>query len=271
MQPPVYNPNWDEETKALYVHDMREIWDNSIALQVWNQYHNQLDMYIDLVSQKGDKLKILDIGCAQATLALMLAEKGHEVLAVDIRSNFIDYAKSRYTHGNIDFIVGNALEMELKQDFDIVFANQIIEHLIYPNQLVERLVQFLKNGGHLIATTPNYFYIKNNLPSFSELGNVEDYEHLQFTADSDGHFFAYRNDELIKIFEEEGLKVTSSRYFESPLISGHMKLRYLHKYISYPILKLIDGFILRTPWLGRILAHQQLIIGQKNYERFSDA
>ena len=263
MKPPVYNPEWNEELQAIFKHDMREIWDKSIALQIWNQYHNQLELYIDLVSKKGASQKVLDVGCAQATLALKLAELGHQVVAADIRSDFIEYAQSRYTHGDIKFIAGNILEMDLEQEFDIIFANQIIEHLVYPHQLVEQLSKFLKNGGQLIVTTPNYFYIKNNLPSFNQLGNVKQYEQLQFTADADGHFFAYRGDELIEIFENQGLKYISLQYFESPLISGHMKVRYLHRYISYQILKLIDRFVLSIPRLKRILAHQQLIIGQK--------
>lgn len=263
MKPPVYNPDWNEELQAIFKHDMQEIWDKSISLQVWNQYHNQLDFYIGLVSEKGSSQRVLDVGCAQATLALKLAETGHQVCAVDIRSDFIEYAQSRYTHGDIKFIVGNVLELDLEQEFDIIFANQIIEHLVYPNQLIARLSQLLKPGGHLIVTTPNYFYIKNNLPSFNQLGDVEQYAHLQFTADADGHFFAYRGDELIHIFENQGLKLVSLQYFESPIISGHIKIRYLHKYISYPILKLMDRFVLSIPGLKRILAHQQLVIGQK--------
>jgi 2-polyprenyl-3-methyl-5-hydroxy-6-metoxy-1,4-benzoquinol methylase len=263
MKAPVYNPAWQEEVQALFKHDLQEIWDRSIAPQIWNQYHNQLDTYIDLVSRKGTSQTILDVGCAQGTLALLLAERGHNVSAMDLRPEFIEYARSRYTEGNIEFIIGNVLELDLNQQFDIIFANQIIEHLVYPEQLIERLYNLLKLGGYLIVTTPNYFYLKNNLPSYSDLGDVKQYEHLQFTADGDGHFFAYRGDELIKIFKKANLKSISFRYFESPIISGHMKVRYLHKYIPYPILKLVDRAVLSIPKLNRYLTHQQLIIGQK--------
>jgi 2-polyprenyl-3-methyl-5-hydroxy-6-metoxy-1,4-benzoquinol methylase len=263
MKPPVYNPTWDEEAQALFKHDLQEIWDKSISPQVWNQYHNQLDIYINFVSKKGTSQKVLDVGCAQATMALMLAEQGHEVSAIDIRPEFIEYARSRYTHGDINFIVGNVLDIAIDKQFDIIFANQIIEHLVYPDRLVKRLCSLLKSGGYLVITTPNYFYLKNSLPSYSDLGDVKQYEHLQFTADGDGHFFAYRGDELVQIFGDVNLKSISLDYFESPIISGHMKMRYLHRYIPSSILRLVDQSILSIPKINRYISHQQIISGQK--------
>jgi len=38
----VYDPAWSE-VKALYRHDIQEIWDPTINRHIWNQYHNQLD------------------------------------------------------------------------------------------------------------------------------------------------------------------------------------------------------------------------------------
>ena len=42
MKPPRFDPSWPADVLALYRHDMQEIWDPSIAPQIWNQYHNQL-------------------------------------------------------------------------------------------------------------------------------------------------------------------------------------------------------------------------------------
>jgi 2-polyprenyl-3-methyl-5-hydroxy-6-metoxy-1,4-benzoquinol methylase len=87
MKHPVFSDDWSAELKALYHHDMREIWDRSIAPHVWNQYHNQLEQYFAIA---GDRpLDILDVGCAQGTLAMLLAERGHRVTAVDLRPEFL--------------------------------------------------------------------------------------------------------------------------------------------------------------------------------------
>lgn len=267
MKSPVYDPGWSEEVKALYRHDMQEIWDRKISRHVWNQYHNQLDLYLNIAGEaaSGRAKKILDVGCAQGTLALLLAERGHRVCAVDLRPSFLEYAKSRYVHGDVRFIEGNALELDLDERFDLIFANQIIEHLVYPQVLVNRLRRLLVHGGQLVVTTPNWHYFINTaLPSYQELGDPAQHEHRQFTADGDGHFFAYRANELVAIFSEEGLAKVDFRYFETPFMSGHMKVRYLHRLVPVGLLRWLDRLALAIPGLGKALAHQLLITGRNS-------
>ena len=259
MIPPVYNPAWPEDVQALYRHDMQEIWDRTLTPQIWNQYHNQLDYYLGIA---GDQpLNILDVGCAQGTLALLLAEHGHHVTAVDIRPQFLEYAQSRRTHGDIRFLAANVLEDELPAGQDLIFANQIIEHLVYPAALLERLLRLLKPGGRLVVTTPNGEYVKNNLPSYAALGDPKDWEDRQFSADGDGHFFAYRVDELEGIFRKVGYAAIASRFFETPFISGHMKIRHLHRFTPTALLRIADRALLALPKLGRASAHPLLVTG----------
>jgi 2-polyprenyl-3-methyl-5-hydroxy-6-metoxy-1,4-benzoquinol methylase len=260
MKPPIFNPEWPEEVKALYRHDMQEMWDPNIARQVWNQYHNQLDLY-SAVTRGCHGLQILDVGCAQGTLALLLAEQGHKVWAIDIRQGFLDYAKSRYEKGEVTFVCGNILELDLAEKFDLIYANQVIEHMVYPLRLIQRLALWLKPGGKLVVTTPNSDYIKSSLPSYSELGDVIKHEHLQFTADGDGHFFAYEAEDLKNIFVQAGLKSVRIDYFETPWISGHLKMRYLHSVVPAKILRFLDRLTLAIPILKKKLAHQLLTTG----------
>jgi 2-polyprenyl-3-methyl-5-hydroxy-6-metoxy-1,4-benzoquinol methylase len=259
VRAPILLPDWSQDVVALYRHDMQEMWDRRIAPHIWNQYRNQLDIYLMMA---GDRpLRVLDVGCAQATLALLLAERGHHVLAVDIRPQFLEYARSRHTTGDIQFLTANVLEDELPGDYDLIFANQLIEHLVYPAQLLSRLHALIRPGGRLVMTTPNGAYIKNSLPSFTELGDPHDWEHRQFTADGDGHFFAYHAVELERFYVSAGFEQVQIRYFESPFISGHMKLRYFHTCLPDVLLRGLDRFLLALPWIGRASAHQLLATG----------
>jgi 2-polyprenyl-3-methyl-5-hydroxy-6-metoxy-1,4-benzoquinol methylase len=264
MKAPILDTDWPADVMALYRHDMQEIWDRSIAPQIWNQYHNQLDLYLGFAGNQA--LRILDVGCAQGTLALMLAEGGHQVLAVDIRPQFLEYARSRHTHGDVQFLVANALEDDIPGGHDLIFANQIIEHLVYPAELLTRLKRLLKPGGRLVTTTPNGAYVKNPLPSYTELGDPREWEHLQFTADGDGHFFAYRAEELQTLYRNAGLVQVETRYFETPFINGHMKLRYLHGVLPTALLLLLDRAALALPGIARLTAHQLLATGVRPQE-----
>jgi 2-polyprenyl-3-methyl-5-hydroxy-6-metoxy-1,4-benzoquinol methylase len=259
MKAPVLSAGWPPEVLALYHHDMREMWDRSIAPHIWNQYHNQLAEYIALAGTT--PLDILDVGCAQGTLALLLAERGHRVTAVDLRQDFLDYALARHTHGEIRFLRANALEEELPGGFDLVFANQIVEHVVYPERLVARLVESLRPGGRLVMTTPNGEYLRNDLPSFHDIGDPKRLEHLQFTADGDGHFFAYRASELLEVFRSAGLQDVRARFFETPWISGHMRVRHLHGWAPLAVLRALDRLALAVPGIERKMAHQLLVTG----------
>lgn len=260
MKPPVFSPDWPDDVQALYRHDMDEMWDRSLAPHLWNQYHNLLDCYLGIA---GDSpLRILDVGCAQATLALLLAERGHRVTAVDIRPRFLEYAQSRYTHGDIRFLAANALEEDLPGTFDLVFANQIIEHLVYPDKLVGRLRSLLTPGGRLVITTPNGDYVKNPLQSYHDLGDPKNWEHMQFSADGDGHFYAYLAGELREVMHGAGLVDIATRFLETPFMSGHMKARYLHRVLPVSVLRRADRGLLSISALASKLAHQLLVTGR---------
>lgn len=259
MKPPVPSDQWSAELRALHRHDMQEIWDRSIAPHMWNQYHNQLDQYLRIAGSQ--PLDILDVGCAQGTLALFLAEGGHRVTAVDLRPEFLDYAQSRHTHGDVRFLQANALEGEIPGQYDLIFANQLIEHLVYPEKFLTRLRGNLRPGGRLVVTTPNGDYVRNHLPSFRELGDPRQWEHLQFTADGDGHFYAYLADELVGICRSVGLDSIKATFFESPMISGHMKVRHIHGFTPAGMLRALDRAVLGLPVLRRRLAHQLMVTG----------
>jgi 2-polyprenyl-3-methyl-5-hydroxy-6-metoxy-1,4-benzoquinol methylase len=263
MKPPTLRPDWPDEVKAVYDHDVREIWDPTAAPHVWNQYHNQLSLYLGFCP--GDSaLEILDVGCAQGTLALLLAERGHRVTAVDIRPAFLDYARSRHERGEIRFLAVNALDLCLADRFDIVFANQLLEHTVYPHALIRTLKNHLKPRGRLVVTTPNWAYFANRrdaLPKYAEIGDPSTHEHRQFSFDGDGHFFAYARTELEDLLSGAELLQVKVRHFETPWISGHARVRHIHRLAPVGLLRALDSFTLRLPVLASFLAHQLLGTG----------
>jgi 2-polyprenyl-3-methyl-5-hydroxy-6-metoxy-1,4-benzoquinol methylase len=253
MKRPVFDPRWPDDVVEIYRNDLREMWDPSIERQVYNQYQNQLRLYLGLVEEYGAH-SILDVGCAQATLALLLAERGKQVVAVDIREQFLDYAKTRYESGDIRFVASNAFEAGDLGEFDMVFANQIIEHLVYPAEFLRQLAKFAKKGGILVVSTPNHDYFRSSLPSHRELGDPSRHEALQYSAGGGGHFFAYTEEELREAAAEAGLEVERVLYFETPWISGHFMVRLIHRSVPVRLLRLLDRMALRLA--PRKLAHQ---------------
>lgn len=261
MKPPVFNDKWSNEIKALFKHDMEQTWDRSLMPHLFHEYTYLLDFYLEY-APPNKPLRILDIGCAQGTLAMLLAEAGHRVVAVDLRQGFIDYAMSRYESGDIRFVCCNLFDFVSEEKFDLVFVNQVIEHMLSPLQLVQRACSWLRPGGRLVITTPNGLYVKNSLPTFSQLGPHENYHHLENSADGDGHFFAYTPNELRQIFAQAQMQEVHCQCIDTPWISGHMKFRYLHRFLAYGLFKTLDG-LTRTLPFNNHLCSQVVISGIK--------
>lgn len=257
MKAPVFDPSWPPEVVEIYRNDLREMWDRNIERHSYNSYQNQLTLYRNLVARYDPKT-VLDVGSAQATLAMLLAEDGHSVTAVDIRQHFLDYAKTRWEKGDIRYVAGNVFETENLGEFDLVFANQIIEHLVYPADFLRKLSTYVSPGGHLVISTPNHDYFRSSLPSYRELGDPKQHEHRQFSAGGADHFFAYTEEELRAAAGDAGLQVVEAIYFETPAISGHVFVRFLHRIVPLPLLQAADRLLLRLA--PRDLAHQLCVV-----------
>lgn len=253
MKPPVFDGSWPPEVVEIYRNDLREVWDHNLQRHMFNQYQNQLRLYRDLVFKYGGE-SVLDVGCAQGTLAILLAEDGKRVTAVDIRRNFLDYAKTRVERGDIRFVAGNVFDLHDLGTFDVVFANQIIEHLVYPADFLRKLAQFVSTAGVLIISTPNHGYFRSKLPSYRQLGDPRQHEARQFSAGGGDHFFAYTDEEVREAAAEAGLRVQEVIYFETPFISGHALLRFVHRLVPAALLRALDRAALKAA--PRKLAHQ---------------
>jgi len=244
----------------IYRNDMREVWDERIERHSYHTYQNQLNLYLGFVEQVGAE-RILDVGCAQGTLALLLGERGKQVTAVDIRQTFLSYAQTRYERGDVRFLAANVFERPNLGAFDLVFGNQIIEHLVYPADFLRTLASYVRVGGVLVVSTPNHDYFKSSMPAYTELGDPRQHEHRQFSAGGGDHFFAYTEEELRSAAESADLEVLEVIYFESPWISGHFLFRFLHGVVPLPMLRLCDRLTLRLA--PRRLAHQLCLVARR--------
>lgn len=112
----------------------------------------------------GKGKNVLDIGCRDGALTRYFAQ-GNEVLGLDIDSESLSRAeaelgiKTKHTdlHGEWDVSVGS---------FDVVVAAEVIEHLYYPDVVLEKIHTVLRDGGLLIGSIPNAFSLINRFRFF---------------------------------------------------------------------------------------------------------
>jgi 2-polyprenyl-3-methyl-5-hydroxy-6-metoxy-1,4-benzoquinol methylase len=114
------------------------------------------------VLENKQKLRILDIGCGNGSLSNLIAQHGYEVVGVEESESGVQLAQD--TFPNCKFVQGSIYNLpyaEIGDNFDIVIASEVIEHLFFPRELVVNAQKFLKPNGRLILTTPYHGYLKN--------------------------------------------------------------------------------------------------------------
>jgi SAM-dependent methyltransferase len=146
---------------------------------------------IALVRPKG--LRILDVGCASGAMgAEMLAQGAEAVYGIDPDPVQASIARGRLTRV-FDGPVEKAwpwLDVQccLNEDerFDCITCADVLEHMVDPWTVLEKLVAYLAVGGRVVASIPNVSHRSVLLPllidclwSYQDAG-VLDRTHLRF-------------------------------------------------------------------------------------------
>ena len=103
--------------------------------------------------------KILDFGGGFGTLARMITEKS-STTRVDIYEPYpSEFAVTRCRqYSSINFV------SSMKYNYDCIVSTDVLEHVITPLHLFEKLIQSLRIGGYLIIANCFYPIIKCHLP-----------------------------------------------------------------------------------------------------------
>lgn len=238
----------NDTEKFLFNFDQREI-DNPDIYNLFRiNYIRRIEQVIkSVVKFKNPPIKILEIACAQANISLLLAEKSYDTFVLDLKYGFLKYSKKKYEKGNIKWIQGNAFELPFKEaSFDIILMTEFIEHVAYPENLIEYTWKFLKNGGMLLITTPNGDNIRKELPHISQIKDRKKIEKRQFQPEGSGHLFSVTESEIQSILKNlRDLQRIKTSFIGSILLNNYTYK--LYRKIHYPLLLTIIRFIEIAP------------------------
>jgi SAM-dependent methyltransferase len=104
--------------------------------------------------------RVLDVGCVQHSadqetnddwLHGQLYDIAEEVVGLDYEREEVERLRDR----GYNVIHGNAESMHLDEQFDIVVAGELIEHLSNVGGFLDSVRRHLRSDGELIITTPN--------------------------------------------------------------------------------------------------------------------
>src|SRR5580765_4299654 len=96
---------------------------------------------------------LLDIGCSNGDWALRWKALGWLAAGIDINSDHIAIARNAGVEAHLCDLNQDPLPFK-NEEFDLIFAGEVIEHLVDTDGFLRELRRCMKLGGHLLLTTP---------------------------------------------------------------------------------------------------------------------
>lgn len=119
------------------------------------KYVREVDFILRYSDLEPTGTRILDVACGTGSHAALLAEKGYDVVGLDLNIAMLQQAKRKCPH--VHFLVGDMRSFCLKTNFDLVMCMYgAINYLESSEQLTLALTNFyhhLKPGGVLVIET----------------------------------------------------------------------------------------------------------------------
>ena len=175
-----------------------------------------LNAYLRRVAPK----EILELGCGEGSLALEIKRNLGEVeiFGLDLSEEGVKLANKKGIITKVTDL-NNGIPFKSNK-FDLVFSNQVVEHIYDTDLLFRESFRVLKKGGYLITITPNLSFWINRLifslgiyPIFLEVSLKNKLlgegflKKIIYDKDTVGHVRVFNLPALVDILELYGFKV----------------------------------------------------------------
>ena len=116
---------------------------------------------IDWMAAEARGSRVLDVGCGEGILCVLLARNGTEVTGVDINADALGFARELLgrepedVRGRVDLLHGDFLRTwELSGLYDTVVMGEMLQCVDDPEAMLDRGLECLRPGGRVVTTTP---------------------------------------------------------------------------------------------------------------------
>lgn len=159
---------------------------------------------------------MLDIGCTTGDWSALWQGKGWTCSGVDIDRAHADVARSRGVDARYCDLNREPLPFK-DQSFDLIFAGEVIEHLVDTDAFLRELHRCVRPGGKVLITTPNLASFENRLRLVLGMYPIW----LNYNLAGSGHVRGYTPRILKKQLREHGFRIALQKGNWVPFIPQH--------------------------------------------------
>ena len=105
--------------------------------------------------------KVLDIGCSQGIVPLLLARRGMDATGLDIEPGSIEYAEEQRrleppeVQERLRYCCDDFMLHDFEgESYDCIIITEVIEHLLEPSGFLKKAAGLLRPNGRIIASVP---------------------------------------------------------------------------------------------------------------------
>ena len=213
-----FNHSFD---KDKFYNEDKSFW-NSERIRLSGSF--QLPIY-NYISKKVEKHStVLDIGCGVATkLMNVIQKKSSKVFGID-QPSAIDFAKKIHCYENLhscNFDDPSTWGLEIPS-IDLIICSDVIEHVVYPDNLLNLIKNFSSDKTKIFISTPNRDYARGKKNRFSpKKEHIREWNDLEMKT-----YLLSRNFEVLKIthhlpydIRKHGLKASLYDFYSCTFVN----------------------------------------------------
>lgn len=152
--------------------------------------------------------RVLDVGCSDGRFDSLVRRHGHWVTGVDLVKHL---GIGRRVDEFVEADLNQGLPTEVGEDYQVVVAGDVLEHVVDPHQLLSAMVDRLGEGGQVFVSVPNFAHW---YPRARVALGMFDYDQRGLLDRGHVRFFTRRSFE--RLVRECGLRIVERETVGSP-------------------------------------------------------
>lgn len=161
--------------------------------------------------------RVLSLGCGTGDTELRLQQQGAEVTGIDVSAEAIAIASQRLTRAIVADVESDPLPDLQPHSFDVVLCGDVLEHLRFPEHVLDRLRAWLTEDGTFVVAVPN----ATHHSVLRQLVLHRDWKYENAGLFDRGHYRLFTKKSLLRLLDERGFRVEAVTFLRP--LSGRLK------------------------------------------------